>query len=267
MEIRDKFMYAHLYIPTEDIPLLGELTKISPTPIFNELKLGRAPSKFQINSFTFVGQEIVETYGIPRYGEINPGVYTCITFPFFFGVMFGDIGHGLVLFAFGLFLVMMADRLKTTGLKGVLPMRYMLALMGFFAVFSGFIYNDFLGMNLNLFGSCYPMPHEHEIHEETKVYPKPDCTYPLGLDPGWERASNDLAYINSFKMKLAVILGVIHMVFGIFLKAANCLYFKKMVDFYCEFIPQVIFMIVLFGYMDFLIVFKWLKHYPQDRVG
>lgn len=37
----------------------------------------------------------MNTYGIPRYDEINPGLFTIITFPFLFGMMFGDIGHGV----------------------------------------------------------------------------------------------------------------------------------------------------------------------------
>lgn len=60
-------------------------------------------------------------------------------------------------------------------------------------------------------------------------------------------------------MKLSVIIAILHMSFGIFLKATNSLYFKKTLDFVCEFIPQFIFMVLLFGYMDFLIIFKWLK--------
>ena len=34
------------------------------------------------------------------YKEINPAVFAMVTFPFLFGVMYGDIGHGgLVLIA------------------------------------------------------------------------------------------------------------------------------------------------------------------------
>jgi V-type H+-transporting ATPase subunit a len=66
-------------------------------------------------------------------------------------------------------------------------------------------------------------------------------------------------------MKLAVILGVIHMSFGIILKASNTLYFKKKLDFYFEFIPQIIFMVLIFGYMDFMIIFKWLKLWTNTQ--
>lgn len=45
-------------------------------------------------------KEIVNTYGIPRYREANPGLFTIVTFPFLFAVMFGDMGHGLLLFLF-----------------------------------------------------------------------------------------------------------------------------------------------------------------------
>ena len=68
-------------------------------------------------------------------------------------------------------------------------------------------------------------------------------------------------------MKLAVILGVIHMIFGIGLKAVNTLHFGRKIDFYFEFIPQMTFMVLLFGYMDFLIIFKWLKEFLPTQVN
>ena len=49
---------------------------------------------------------IVNEYGVPRYREINPGLFTIITFPFMFGVMFGDIEHGGLLTLLGLWLVL-----------------------------------------------------------------------------------------------------------------------------------------------------------------
>ena len=59
-------------------------------------------------------------------------------------------------------------------------------------------------------------------------------------------------------MKIAVIIAVVHMTLGIFIKGSNCLFYGRAVDFLFEFVPQLIFMVLLFGYMDFLIIYKWL---------
>lgn len=63
------------------------------------------PSSFPLNAFTGPFQEIVNTYGVPNYKEFNPTVFTIITFPFLFAVMFGDVAHGSMLLLLGLFLI------------------------------------------------------------------------------------------------------------------------------------------------------------------
>ena len=40
------------------------------------------PNYFEENEFMFGFQEIVNTYGVPRYKELNPAVFTAVTFPF-----------------------------------------------------------------------------------------------------------------------------------------------------------------------------------------
>ena len=50
----------------------------------------KPPTYFKLNKFTASFQAIVDGYGVPRYGEINPAAFTIITYPFLFGVMFGD---------------------------------------------------------------------------------------------------------------------------------------------------------------------------------
>jgi V-type H+-transporting ATPase subunit a len=162
----------------------------------------------------------VDTYGVPRYLEFNPGIITCITFPFLFGVMFGDILHGGCLLLLGIYLCNNNWRLKgNADYQTLLELRYMILLMGFFSCYNGFIYNDFAGMTLNIFGSCYsiqgatlPPP------GETMYYTKKDCTYPFGVDPAWQ---GSLAFVNSLKMKLSVIIAYLHMTCGIFINGLN----------------------------------------------
>jgi V-type H+-transporting ATPase subunit a len=47
------------------------------------------------------------------------------------------------------------------------------------------------------------------------------------------------------------------MLFGVGLKTSNAIYFRKPLDFFFECIPMFIFAISLFGYMLFLIFYKW----------
>ena len=52
------------------------------------------------------------------------------------------------------------------------------------------------------------------------------------------------------------------MTVGVFVKASNARFFNNKLEFIFEFIPQLIFLVAFFGYMDFLIIFKWLR--PWD---
>ena len=118
----------------------------------------KPPTLFRTNGFTLVFQEIVNTYGIPRYGEVNPGLFTIATFPFMFGVMFGDIGHGGIILAVAIYLYVKKDEIekdKRSFWRSILIARHLLLLEGIFAFYSGLIYNDFMAVPWNLFGSCY----------------------------------------------------------------------------------------------------------------
>ena len=220
------------------------------------------PSYFKLNDFTAPFQQIISTYGVPKYKEINPAYFSIVTFPFLFGIMFGDIGHGLVLFSFGLFLCSnekIFDKLEF--LKAFLPIRYLLLLMGFFSLFCGLLYNDFISIPLELSSSCY------QKTKTDKFQLKSNCVYGFGIDHTWYEAGNQLDFMNSFKMKLSVIVGVTQMTLGIILKAINSRYFYKDLDFYFEFIPQCTLLLVTFGYMNMLIIIKWMTTYENTATA
>jgi len=68
------------------------------------------PTLIATTALTAVPQSVVDTYGVPKYKEVNPGLFTVVTFPFLFGVMYGDVFHGGCLFLAGLLLVLMQVR-------------------------------------------------------------------------------------------------------------------------------------------------------------
>lgn len=164
------------------------------------------PSFIETNEVTAPFQEIVNTYGVPMFKEVNPALFTIVTFPFLFGVMFGDIMHGIILLTFSIILCF-SERKPGTVMGTLGEARYLFLLMGFFSTYCGFIYNDMTSIPLKVFGdSCYDTRStaEGEVAEQ-----KEDCVYPFGVDPIWFATKNELNYINSLKMKLSVIFGVL----------------------------------------------------------
>ena len=65
----------------------------------------RIPTLLQNNPLFRAFQDIVSMYSLPSYGEIDPSPIVAISFILFFGFMFGDIGHGLMIFLGAMFMV------------------------------------------------------------------------------------------------------------------------------------------------------------------
>ena len=273
-KLRGNFIDGEVWIPEQKYQLVQDsLLKITSkdpnklTAVLSDFQYGddsKPPTYLILNDFTYPFQTIVSEYGVPRYREVNPGLFTIITFPFMFGVMFGDIGHGGLILLMSIWLVLKKDEILKTmpDLKTLVKTRYFFLLCGFFAFFNGWIYDDFFAIPLGIFGSCYK--NEKDSNGNKIAKRKGDCVYPIGLDPKWYVAVNELSFLNSFKMKMSVIIGVLQMILGLFLKGFNGIYFGDYVDFLFEFIPQLIFMCLLFGYMCLMIYIKWGTDWSDD---
>ena len=253
------------------------------------------PTYISVSDITYPFQEIVNQYGIPNYHEINPGFFTVITFPFLFGIMFGDMGHGLILFAISLYLFHLANKGKRNRnnniinndempdnniyeenilnskedsmLKSCVQFRYFFLICSIFAIFCGLMYNEFFSVPLDLFGTCYNSEKDGRYIQDKEIINKntvKKCVYPIGLDPVWIGNTNELTYTNSLKMKLSIIIGVLHMLLGIGLKGVNFINIRKYNAFIFEFIPQFLFMFILFGYLIYMIYYKWGTDYDED---
>ncbi len=85
---------------------------------------------------------ILKIYGLPNYREMDPTVYLTAGFILMFGMMFGDVGHGLFLASVGGWLRWGPTGRKKTALKDVGML--LLACGGASAVF-GFLFGSFFG--------------------------------------------------------------------------------------------------------------------------
>ena len=106
-----------------------------------------------------------------------------------------------------------------------------------------------------LFGSAFVLPPERE--GDAFVRAETGGVVPFGVDPVWGRAENELTFSNSYKMKMSIILGVTQMLLGLGCSLANALHFRSELDLWCEFVPQVLFLLSTFGYLVFCIIYKW----------
>lgn len=62
------------------------------------------PVKFKNNFFASPFEYYTDMYGTPNYGEIDPSGFLAFTYSLLFGIMFGDVGHGVLLFIVALFM-------------------------------------------------------------------------------------------------------------------------------------------------------------------
>ncbi|KAL6276006.1 hypothetical protein ACE6H2_019607 [Prunus campanulata] len=227
------------------------------------------PTFFRTNRFTSAFQEIVDAYGVARYQEANPAVYTCITFPFLFAVMFGDWGHGICLLLGALILIARESKLSAQKLGSFMEMlfggRYVLLLMSLFSIYCGLIYNEFFSVPFHIFGgSAYKCRDTACSEAYTIGLIKYRDPYPFGVDPSWRGSRSELPFLNSLKMKMSILLGVAQMNLGILLSYFNARFFSSSIDIRYQFVPQIIFLNSLFGYLSLLIVIKWCTGSQAD---
>uniref|UniRef100_A0AAY4AJ83 V-type proton ATPase subunit a n=1 Tax=Denticeps clupeoides TaxID=299321 RepID=A0AAY4AJ83_9TELE len=272
IDITQKLIVAEVWCPVADLSTVrhalvkgSEQSGCTLSPVLNRIETSRTPPTFnRTNVFTSGFQNIVDAYGIGEYQEMNPAPYTIVTFPFLFAVMFGDCGHGLIMTAFAACILFGG--------------RYIILLMGIFSVYTGLIYNDCFSKSFNLFGSSWSVramlqPHgpwsnetlqrTHQLQLDPAMFEVfSGSPYIFGIDPIWSVALNKLTFLNSYKMKMSVILGVTHMVFGVVLSLMNFIDFSKI---FLQFVPELIFMLFIFGYLVFLILFKWCVALKSDK--
>jgi V/A-type H+-transporting ATPase subunit I len=106
--LKDKF-YLVGFVPKKetkkfmsifaDMPDVAVL--INPPELDSRLE---PPIKLKNNWFAKPFEIFVEMYGLPSYNGFNPTMFVAITYTLIFGIMFGDLGQGIVIALAGLFI-------------------------------------------------------------------------------------------------------------------------------------------------------------------
>lgn len=289
IDVTEKCLIAECWAPVIELDSIQkalqrgtEQSGASVPSIINQMASKQTPPTYnRTNKFTHGFQTIIDAYGVADYQEVNPALYTLITFPFLFSVMFGDFGHGILMALFAAWMIWAEKKLSNWKAGGemfdtIFGGRYVILLMGLFSIYSGLLYNDIFSKSMNIFGCGWmELPSSNPIYNvsyvEELAHTSPNALlmfnpydtarttpYYVGIDPIWQLATNKLTFTNSLKMKLSVIFGVTHMTFGVILGLFNHLHFKDYLKVWFEFIPQLMFISCIFGYLVICIFYKWI---------
>ena len=132
------------FVPEEKVEYVrGLVSKEASDAVFitevgeNIKKYTQVPTLLQNNFFVRIFQNIVTLYSVPAYDEFDPSPIVAFSFCLFFGLMFGDVGHGAML-AFGAWWL---------GKKGIMPAAFSKVIMvaGFISMFFGVLYGSTFG--------------------------------------------------------------------------------------------------------------------------
>lgn len=93
------------------------------------------PTKLTNNWLTRPFQFFVEMYGVPSYHDVDPTLMVALTYSLLFGIMFGDLGQGLLLSLIGLLMT----RFTKNALAPIMTR------IGLFSAFFGVVYGETFG--------------------------------------------------------------------------------------------------------------------------
>jgi V/A-type H+-transporting ATPase subunit I len=144
--------------------------------------------------------------GLPKYGEVDPTPFLAFFFPFFFGVMFADVGHGIALLAFGLYL----DYRTTYKTWGRL-----IIILSFSTMVFGFLRGSF-------FGVPFASPFEQLVR------------LPPALSAGFTLSSIP------FLLEVGLVIGTIHLASGYAIAFVNQERAGNYLDAFLERLPTIV---------------------------
>ena len=218
------------------------------------------PTYIQKNGFTKAFQLLNDSYGIPNYDELNGGAFYGI-YPFLFAIMFGDIGHSIFYIIAAIALLVLDPVVKRKGIDlgeiggSLFGFKYLVLFAAICSLYCGLIYNECFGLPISSFQSNWqPI---NDPNSTTARWNQTGNVYPFGIDYEWYFKDNELIFLNSYKMKLSVVVGMCQMIFGMFLQLINHIHRRSLYDILTKWIPEMLYLVPFFGYLVVIIIIKW----------
>ncbi|MEN2497076.1 MAG: hypothetical protein MHMPM18_001510 [Marteilia pararefringens] len=188
-------------------------------------------------------QYLITSYGIPQKVEINPMIFVLVTFPIFFGLMFGDVGHGLIILVSSYAYLYTKKKNITESEKSTINVIIACSIC---AIFAGLLYNDVFSKPFFL------SMHSYQVLDNSKY-----SWNGFGIGSKWLLSSNKIGFLNDFKMKMSIIIAYYHQLFGLFLSILNHRNNRQFDEILFSDLPKIILFNNVVGYMVFWIFYKW----------
>ncbi len=164
-------------------------------PIERKSASGDTPVRLKNNWFVRPFEMFVKMYGLPAYTGFDPTPYVAWTYMILFGLMFGDVGQGLVVTLLGLLLT----KLTKNGLAPIMTR------LGFFSMAGGCIYGSVFGIETII----TPIYHREEIwHNVCKLFSG------LGIPEHPENIFQAATVVLLFALAIGIVLILISMFFN-----------------------------------------------------
>ncbi len=157
------------------------------------------PTLFDNKKFVKTFEVITESQGIPKHGEADPTPMIALMWPIFYGLMFADMGHGLLLMGMGLLF-------KVKGQGTLSRWGMLIAISGASAAIAGVGAGEAFGFHLDHMG-----PLEGLLEEGGALY---SVSWIVGILSVAELTFEQVINI----LKVSLFIGIVHLVWAMILR-------------------------------------------------
>ena len=187
----------------------------------NDAKLSaQAPVLIQNPKFARTFEVITESQGIPKHGETDPTPMIAIMWPIFYGLMFADVGHGLLLMGLGLIF-------KLKGQGNLSRWGMLIAISGAAAAIAGVGQGEAFGFHIHYFE-----PFGTLLDEGGALHP---ISWIVGVISVAELTFEQVITI----LKVSLFLGIVHLLWAFALRIIKLAKDGKKLTMFTEAIPNV----------------------------